>query len=800
MSNKKSSESTHLKIQSILTIIARNTFLLINGIIFAVVALLIIFGSTREGIFLGVITVWNMIVGIAQEIRSWLALEKLQFQTALKVIKIASDGTESVVLAEDIAVGDTIKLKVGDQIPCDGRLKTARGFEVNEALMTGESASVERKEGEEVFAGGIVTSGLGVMIAEKVFTESKIAEMTKTIKKYSPSISPIQRSLNSIIKYTGYVLLVIILFVVSRGYLIDESTVKIVQSVGALTSALLPQGMVVIITLLFSYGAAHLYNRNVLVQEINAVEKVGRIRNLCIDKTGTLTDNNLSLECVYEAPGITKEMSEFAVLAYLAGTGDSSQTMMVIRGKINDQDVGEILDNVAFSSSRQFGAVHVKKDSTEHIILAGAPDVFLPYCKSESEKTWLKKLIDQEAKTGKRLVCFAKSNSKTVPKNLERDLRDSGLSITSLYVINNNLRDGIVEAINFFQSRGVAIRVISGDSPDTVRAVAMAAGIKNTDKFVTGTDLDSWSDDDFLAKISENTIFARIKPHQKEKIITALKTSGFTAMIGDGANDALAIKKADLGIAMFDGAQATRQVASIILTKNNFNDLPNGVILSENIIENIEICASIFFNQTFIGFFLFIALTSFGFSFPLTPLNVTFINYFTVGFPGFLIFYWIIRPVHAHVFRVKKDFLRRVIPFALVSAVFQSIVAIVAFFVGVKYIGLANLGEQSPTGIIAFTFIILGMIFLIFTPGVYSGVTTEIQKKQFVLLTVIEGIAMFVLLKIPFIIDFFNLNLPTVHSFLTLLPIFAVYFLVQWFITVKFFRTKYEDLHEIKKV
>lgn len=791
-----SKESFRVKVHAVTSIVFRNVFLLINGIIFAVVALLIIFGSAREGIFLGIITIWNMIIGIAQEIRSWLALEKLQFLTALKVIRLMPDGKEEIVLAENIQVGDTVKLKVGDQIPCDGRLQSSRGFEVNEAMISGESVSIPRHKDDEIFAGSIVTSGLAVMVAEKVFTESKIAEMTKTIKKYSPSISPIQRSINSIIKYTGYTLMLIILFVVGRGFLISEPTVQIIQSVGALTSALLPQGMVVIITLLFSYGAAHLYNRGILVQEINAVEKVGRIRNLCIDKTGTLTDNNLSVECVYEAEGITKELSEYAVLAYVAGTGDTSQTMMVIRGDIDNQDVGEIVDNLSFSSARQFGAVHSKKNSKEHIILAGAPDIFLPFCRDAKEKEWLKDLIDQEAKTGKRLVCFARSNTDTMP----RDLKKADLSIISLYVINNDLRDGIKEAINFFQNRGVQIRVISGDSPDTVRTVAKSAGITNTDNVITGAEMDEWTDQDYLEKVSENTIFARIKPDQKEKIISALKTSGFTAMIGDGANDALAIKKADLGIAMFDGAQATRQVASIILTKNNFLDLPGGIILSENIIENIEICASIFFNQTFIGFFFFIVLTMMGFSFPLTPLNITFINYFTVGFPGFLIFYWIIRPVHAHVFKPQKDFLKRVLPFATVSAIFQSLVVILAFFIGKKYVGLTNLHDQSPSGLVILSFIILGFIFFIFTPGVYSGITTKIQKKQFVLLAVIETAALLCLFQFPGVIQFFNVTAPTLQSFVILAPMVVVYIVFQYAFTKKYFQVEYKDVHAVREV
>ncbi|MEI8061972.1 MAG: HAD-IC family P-type ATPase [bacterium] len=776
------SESIRLKISAIATIVFRNAFLLINGIIFAVVALLIVFGSAREGIFLGVITVLNMLIGIAQEIRSWLALEKLQLQTALRVIRVSADGTESIVLAENVLVGDTVKLKSGDQIPCDGRLKSSKGFEVNEALITGESVSISRNIGEEISAGSIVTSGLGVMIAEKVFTESKIAEMTKTIKKYAPSISPIQRSINTIIKYTGYGLLGIIAFVVIRGFLIGAPTIQIIQNVGALTSALLPQGMVVIITLLFSYGAAHLHKRGVLVQEINAVEKVGRIRNLCIDKTGTLTDNNLSLESIHQAKGLQEGFSDFAISTYLEGSGDTSQTMMVLKDNITGQPPSIVSDNISFSSARQFGAVLTKKGDQNYVIIAGAPDVLLSHCSLPEEKVWLKDLIDKELNSGKRLVCFAGYNADKIPN----DLKTTQLEIIALCVIKNDLREGIQEAIQFFQSRGVAIRVISGDSADTVRSVAMAAGIQNTDKYVNGDELEKWSKEDFTEKISQYSIFARIKPDQKERIIEALKTVGFTAMIGDGANDALAIKKADLGIAMFDGAQATRQVASMILTKNNFLDLPGGVVLAENIIENIEICASIFFNQAFIGLLLFLVLTGFGYSFPLTPLNITFINYFTVGFPGFLIFYWIIRPVHQHVFKPKKDFLKRVLPFAFVSAIFQAVVVIFAFWIDVMDIGVRYPQAQVGTSTVLLCFIILGFLFFIFTPRVYSGLTTALQRWQFVLLATLETIFLVVLLNIFIVKDFFNIKNFSAHTLYVLSSVIIVYAIIQYFLAKKF--------------
>ena len=664
------------QLEAILAIIARNVFLLINGIILVVVILLAVFGDVREGIFLGLLTVLNMILGCAQEINAWLNLEKLQLLAAPKVTRMNEDGTESVILAEEIREKDKIKLKAGDQAPCDGILSSSHGFEVSEALITGESNDFLRKPGDRVLAGSIITSGSGVLEVEKVFAESRIALMTKSIKKYSLILSPIQQSINTIVKYTGYALLVVILFVVGRGFLVHESTVNIIQTIGALASDLLPQGMVVIITLFFSYGAAHLYRRNVLLQEVNAIEKMGRIKNLCMDKTGTLTDNNLIIERLQVAPGVSEKNAEASITAYAQSSGDSSQTIEAIKKMFPVGYSGNIIDSLGFSSSRQFGATHIKDDVGERVVLAGAPDVFLQYFATAEDKAWVQKYIDTEAKIGKRLICFVRSDIKALPQ----DLSGMKLSAVAVVILNNNLREGVKEAIQFFQDRGVAIRIISGDSPETVQAVAAAAGVNNYDAVTTGAELEAWTAADFLKNIHQYTIFARIKPEQKERIIEVLKQDGFTAMIGDGANDALAIKKADLGIAMFDGAQATRQVASVVLVKNSFSDLPNGVKLADSVIQNIKICASLFFNQVFLGLLFFIALTVAGYSFPFTALNFTFTSYFAIGLPGSLIFYWIIRPVHPEVLKDDKSFLRQVLPFAFISAIPQAIVVALAFY------------------------------------------------------------------------------------------------------------------------
>jgi len=249
-------------------------------------------------------------------------------------------------------------------------------------------------------------------------------------------------------------------------------------------------------------------------------------------------------------------------------------------------------------------------------------------------------------------------------------------------------------------------------------------------------------------------------------------------MIGDGANDALAIKKADLGIALFDGAQATRQVASIVLINNSFADLPNGVKLADSIIQNLEICASIIFNQVFVSLFFFIIVTATSHLFPFTPLNITFINYFTIALPSLLIYYWIIRPTGNVAIKHNKSFLRRIIPFSIISAIPQALVAVFAF-----YESLEHFMRNGLTSLVIISFIIVGVIFFMYTPKLYSGPISKNQKKQFFLLVIIEFIFIVIFFKSPFLLNFYNLNATLLSSVVRLLPIFVIYILIQYAIT-----------------
>ena len=585
-----------------------------------------------------------------------------------------------------------------------------------------------------------------------------------------------------VIKYCGYSLVVILGFVIIRGIIVNEPAIHIIKNVGALSSTLVPAGLVFAITLFFAYGAAHLFHKNVLLQEVNATEKLGRIKNLCMDKTGTLTENSLVVENIFVPPEINIERAQDLTMAYIQGTGDSSQTLNAVRKFTGVKYKGNIISSTSFSSWRRYGVTQTENDG---IIFGGAPDVFLPFISNPEEKKWLQKFLDEQAHEGKHVWCVMQTEGDKIPT----DLSEVKFTMVAVYVFYNNLREGIKHTINFFQDRGVHIRIISGDNPETTQTVAIMAGIKNTDKIITGKEIEDWTKDDFEKKVGNYNIFARIVPEQKEKIIEAFKIDGFTAMIGDGANDALAIKKADLGIAMFDGAPAVRQLASIVLTNNSFNALPGGVTLADSIIRNIEIFASIFLNLTFVGLFLFISVSFLGYQFPLAPLNISLISYFTIGFPGILLSYWTIISSGKIDSPSTVPFLRKILPFTVSSSVIQGIFTVIFFIVSPEYLRL-----NGSNILIIISFIISGFIFFMFTPYVYRGIITKMQKIQIASLALIETILLFLFVKIPFATVFFDAtnilpNFSTLNIAIigisVLLLIYSQYRLAKYFVQIK---------------
>lgn len=772
-------------------IIFRNVFLLVNGIIFLVVVLLFIFGNPQAGLFLGIVFFLNTFIATAQDIHARVLLEKLQMLTALRVARINKDNTTTLILAEKIIKGDLIQLKLGDQAPCEGLLISTYNLEISEALITGESDSFSKKEGDKIIAGAIVTSGHAVMEAKGLFRESTLSKIAGEVKKYATSPSSIQTATSKVITYSSYILLVVLAFVIVRGILVHASWLEIVTNAGALASTLVPQGLVVAITLLFAIGAASYSRRNVLFQEINATEKLGRIKNICIDKTGTLTDNVLVVEEMHVLRGFTEAYVRALTGICIAGLSDSSETITAVKNFIERHSEGdkkegegiEMMKALPFSSWRRYGAVEIKEKNILQSIFVGAPDIMLSKVENIVEKKWLENIMNENTQLGKRVLCVARATEAGLPK----DLSEIHLSIIAIFVFQNTLREGIKTAIKFFQDRGVTIRVLSGDNANTVKAVARDVGITNVENVMTGDQLAKWSEDDFNKHAREYSVFAQILPEHKVRLVEAFKKDGFTAMVGDGVNDALAMKKSDLGIAMFGGVPVTRQLADVILMTNSFSDLPGAVELADHFIRSIEISSGIYINLSIVGLFLFIILSIFGHPYPLTPLNITFINYFTVGFPTLLISYWALRPSGKILPMNNKPFLSRVMPLVIVCAIVEAIGAALVFFLSPSY-----LQNASSNTLVLFSFIFFGFLFLLFATDVYCGSVTKKEKFQLFLLGILEAALLFLVFQIPLIVRFFNIStpFPPITFFGKALLVILVCIYLQYFIVKKFFLRK----------
>jgi len=762
-------------------IVFRNVFSLITLIIITVVSILLYFHQIREGLFLGSAIFLNVTIGIIQELRAKIALEKLQALTAQKVHRIKPNGEEDIIGLDDICVGDILKLITGDQIPTDGIITDAHGLEVNEALLTGESDNIPKKQDQEVFAGSIVAAGHAFMRAEKTPKDSYVVAMTNKIKKFSINLSPIQRSIVKFIRIMTIILIIVVGIILVRGKIAQAQIIHLVKEIAALTGGLVPEGLVLAITLLFTYGAVRLFKGQLLLQEINSTEGLGRIYNLCVDKTGTLTENEPYVEksIAYKAE-FEHDLAHLTAL-HLRMSDDSSTSGNALKKFLFHIPLEkyEIQDMLAFSSERKYAATEFSIDNKDVTLTLGAPDILLSLLSNEEEKTWIEEKIAHYGPQAKRILLAARSEQIIDVKKSPTER----LTLLGIFILENPLRPGTKDIIDFFQKRGVQMRVISGDNPHTVQAVAKAAGIHNTQHIATGNEIDTWEKKEFSKNAHNYHLFARIRPEQKERLVKAFKKSGFTAMVGDGANDALAIKRADLGIAMFDGAASTRQIAKIVLMNNSFALLPTGVRLSDSIISTIEMVGSIFFHKVTTILTLFITMGLIGSAMPIGPTNMTIINYCIIGFP---VFYWAAFPANEERSIEERHFLKKVMPMSALNGLLTALACMAVFLLTKGY-----LQEHVSSTPVVLTFASLGYWFFLQVPNVLEVKTTKRERIVAYGIGIAEMTLFAIVFSVPLLSEFFGLTTPTPLQFFITLSIILLTAGLQYLVLSVLFEEKH---------
>lgn len=754
-------------------IVSRNFFTPIVFAVYGLALILLLLGETRDAYFVSFVITVNFTIGVLQEVRARLALRKLELLSAPRAHRILPDGRTEDILYTELVVKDEILLSSGDEIPADATLLSSKGLEVDESILTGESAAVEKSAGDTVLAASTVTAGSARARVVAVGEATKAGQMTSKLKEYIPETTPLQKRINFAISALTYGAIGLSLLVVIVYAAMGESLVRIFKTVTSGSVVIIPEGLLLASTLLLAYGSLKLAAAQVLPQKLTAIEAMALLNVLCTDKTGTLTEP----EVVFDTFIAFNDKDDSVYYRELIGiaaqeTSGGNATGDAIMAAFKAPQSYTASDILAFSSERKMSGVRAQFGShAPQVLFMGAPEfVGKLVTLSDDQMAQIARLTAQ----GKRVLLVATAHDKNTPlKVLAQQAK--GIRPLGVIVLRNDLRDGVVSTVDFLQKRGVSIRVISGDNPNTVQYIAEQAGIVNADRVVTGAELAEMNDEEWYKTVYRTTIFARVLPEQKERLIQTFQDQHkFVGMVGDGVNDALALKKADLGVAMYSGAAASRRVADIVLMNNSFNALPVGMRLGNRIMQAIEIISTLFFHKIIYGILLLLATMAIGIVYPFEPRHITFMNIFLVTMPTIM---WTMFPPKPK-YRVNpqdfwKDTLLAVLPISLISG------ATVTFsYWYMSTIGSADHKSVATTTVIIATFFGTYLVFLM--PRLLRisyDIWAKVARTLYVIAAIIVATVAF---GFGFTRDFFDFTRP---AFGDLLPVSLVVLLaafLQW--------------------
>lgn len=645
--------------RSVAQILRANIFTRVNAILGVLCAIVLSTGSVINAAF-GLLIIANSAVGVIQELRAKKTLDKLRIvgESEPTVIR---DGAEKSIPQHEVVLGDIIKLRPGDEVVVDGTVVSG-SVRVDESQLTGEADAVSKAEGAEILSGSIVNEGSALFRTDKVGDEAYAARLASQASEFSLTDSVLMNGINSILKVITWLLiptgiLTIWTQLVRSGTSLRES----ILSMAAAIVPMVPEGLVLMTSIAFAAGVIRLGKFKALVNELVAIEGLARVNTVCTDKTGTLTTNEMELDSIVTAEGKDADESWGRNLAAMLSAQDElNDTARSIVAGLREWGVEPEQwqgQEIPFNSRYKFSGFAVS-NATAWIM--GAPDVLL-HEGSPAAKT-AKKLGDQ----GLRLLVFGQVKGGGHDwMNTDSLTMDAAPQLDEpvLVVLRQQLRSDARETLEFFDKQNVDIKVISGDNPDSVAAVARKA----TDRELVAVDARTLSDLDeaaFDEEIARANVFGRVSPEQKQQMVESLHRQNRTvAMTGDGVNDVLALKKADIGVAMGSGAPATRSVAQLVLLTNKFSALPRVVAEGRRVIGNIERVAHLFLTKTVYSVVLALVVAVLGIAFPFQPIHVTITGWFTIGIPAFVL------SLAPNTERPREGFVQRVLSLAIPSGV-----------------------------------------------------------------------------------------------------------------------------------
>jgi cation-transporting P-type ATPase E len=681
--------------RSVSSIVAGNVFTLFNAIIGVFFVLILSLGQYADAVF-GLIAIVNSYIGIRQELKAKRTLDELAVLVAPHA-RVLRDGAEESLTAEEIVPGDVVAVGPGDQLVADGEALASRGMTLDESMLTGEADGVGKRPGDRVLSGSFCVSGSGRYLVDAVREESYAGRLAGEAKAFRHPPSPLQGEVNRVIVACTWAMVPLAVLLLLTFQLRSTDLVEAAQTATAGLVTLIPEGMVLLMSVTFAVAAVRLARKDTLVQQMSATESLAAVDTICVDKTGTLTDGELRLLGVEVAEGVEREEAEAGLGRFAASAGDRNRTLETVAEAFpaRPQRVG---GEVPFSSQWKWSGVTLA--GTSYVM--GAPDI-LASSGALTLPPALARKLEQETAAGRRVVAFG-SSAEALPEDPEV-APPPRLTPVALVVLEETLRPDAAETIATMRAQQVDLKLISGDARATVTAVAYAVGVPRDAGVVEGPDLPD--DPEALAVAAQaNTIFCRIAPEQKKALVAALRAAGrYTAMIGDGVNDVPALKQARLAVAMGSGAQVTKGVADVVLLKDEFARLPQAVGEGRRIARNIHRLGRLYLTKSVYAAALILLVAVPGFAFPFLPRHLTLAAFLTIGIPSFVL---ALAPSDGPLYRGRL--LRALAAFAVPAGVATALGSILSFFlVDTVFGGTLEAGRTAATT----TLIVLGLAFVL---------------------------------------------------------------------------------------
>ncbi len=684
--------------RSLASILRANIFTRFNAILATMLVLILVFGKVQDALF-GIVLVVNSLIGIIQEIRAKRTLDRLTVLSAPRATVIR-DGADTEIALEEIVIDDVIRIATGDQIGVDCEVLEATGLEIDESLLTGEADPVDKTRGDDALSGSFVVAGAGLVRASRIGKDAYAYRLAAEAKKFTLASSELRDGINRILRFVTWLLIpTAILLFASQIVRTDHSFGDGVSGAVAGVVAMVPEGLVLLASLALAVAVIRLGHKNVLVQELPAVETLARVDVICLDKTGTLTAGAIVYDATEDVRNSdSAELDGASALAALAASVDNpNASLEAIGAAFGDRPDWSLTRSIPFSSARKYSAATFAESGTW---ILGAPEIVMP----TTPPPELEERARELAATGRRVMLLAHSNDELGDAELPAERVP-----VMLVMLVEEVRPDAADTIDYFLDQNVTPKVISGDNPTTVSTIARRVHVPNADRAVDARELAD--DESSLADALEsNGVFGRVTPHQKQAMVGALQSRDHTvAMTGDGVNDVLALKDADIGIAMGSGSAATKSVAQLILLDGRFSTLPSVVAEGRRVIANIERVAVLFVTKTVYATLLALSVGVLGWPFPFLPRHLSLIGSLTIGIPAFILSF---TPTSQ---RARPGFIGRVLRFSLPAGIVAGVATFGVYAIA-RTIGHDSLADSRTAATIVLFCVAIWVLIIVAAP------------------------------------------------------------------------------------